>query len=207
MPWCINDAYLRPFFSEKRCKKPTKPEHGKVNYKGQPGYPVGSKVTYECEKEYELEGSESAECAKNETWSPDTPTCSLPQCQGELLTHSCPPFQHLLSERLTSLGIMGTPEVPPLCREMSVSLTANVGTVGINGLKSCVTDPHQGFARKISAIPSGNLSGRPIKVSFLLRRKWSSRNGVCCCFRNSLTLYYELAFILHCSVSCTRNII
>ena len=31
------------------------------------------------------------------------------------LTHFCPPFQHLLSERLTSLGIMGTtPRVPPL---------------------------------------------------------------------------------------------
>ena len=32
------------------------------------------------------------------------------------LTHSCLPFQHLLSERLTSLGIMGEPRVPPLCR-------------------------------------------------------------------------------------------
>ena len=30
------------------------------------------------------------------------------------LTHFCPPFQHLLSERLTSLGIMGEPRVPPL---------------------------------------------------------------------------------------------
>ena len=29
-----------------------------------------------------------------------------------LLTHSCPPFQHLLSERLTSLGIIGAPKVP-----------------------------------------------------------------------------------------------
>ena len=28
--------------------------------------------------------------------------------------HFCPPFQHLLSERLTSLGIMGEPRVPPL---------------------------------------------------------------------------------------------
>ena len=26
----------------------------------------------------------------------------------------CPPFQHLLSERLTSLGIRGAPRVPPL---------------------------------------------------------------------------------------------
>ena len=33
------------------------------------------------------------------------------------LTISCPPFQHLLSERLMSLGIMGEPEVPPLRRE------------------------------------------------------------------------------------------
>ena len=44
-------------------------------------------------------------------------------------------FQHLLSERLTSLGIMGAHEVPSLCREMSVSRTANVGTVGMNWLR------------------------------------------------------------------------
>ena len=31
-----------------------------------------------------------------------------------LLTYFCPPFQHLLSERLSSLGIMGEPRVPPL---------------------------------------------------------------------------------------------
>ena len=31
-----------------------------------------------------------------------------------VLTHFCPPFQHLLSETLTSLGIMGEPRVPPL---------------------------------------------------------------------------------------------
>ena len=30
------------------------------------------------------------------------------------LTHFIPPFQHLLSERLTSFGIMGEPWVPPL---------------------------------------------------------------------------------------------
>ena len=30
------------------------------------------------------------------------------------LTHFCLPFQHLLSERLTSPGIMGEPRVPPL---------------------------------------------------------------------------------------------
>ena len=33
---------------------------------------------------------------------------------NSVLTHSCPPFQHLLSERLMSLGIMGDPRVPPL---------------------------------------------------------------------------------------------
>ena len=34
---------------------------------------------------------------------------------------------------LSSLrGLRGSPEVPPLCRETSVSRTANVGTVGIN---------------------------------------------------------------------------
>ena len=50
------------------------------------------------------------------------------------LTHSCPLFKYLLSERLTSLGIMGTPEISPLYRETSVSRTANVGTMGMNGL-------------------------------------------------------------------------
>ena len=36
---------------------------------------------------------------------------------------------------LSSLrGLRGAPEVPPLCRETSVSRTANVGTVGKNGL-------------------------------------------------------------------------
>ena len=31
-------------------------------------------------------------------------------------------------------GLRGAPEVPQLCRETSVSRTANVGTVGMNGL-------------------------------------------------------------------------
>ena len=36
---------------------------------------------------------------------------------------------------LSSLtALRGAPEVPPLCRETSVSRTANVGTVGMNGL-------------------------------------------------------------------------
>ena len=36
---------------------------------------------------------------------------------------------------LSSLGgLRGAPKVPPLCRETSVSRTANVGTVGMNGL-------------------------------------------------------------------------
>ena len=36
---------------------------------------------------------------------------------------------------LSSLrGLRGAPEVPPLCQETSVSRTANVGTVGMNGL-------------------------------------------------------------------------
>ena len=51
-----------------------------------------------------------------------------PIWQVGTLTHFCPPLQHLLSERLTSLGIMGSPDVPPLCEETSVSRTANVGT-------------------------------------------------------------------------------
>ena len=37
---------------------------------------------------------------------------------------------------LSSLsGLRGAPEVPPLCRETSVSRTANVETMGKNGLK------------------------------------------------------------------------
>ena len=52
-----------------------------------------------------------------------------------LLTHLCPPFQHLLSERLTSLGIMGAPRVPPLGREtQSLGQQMLNATVGINGL-------------------------------------------------------------------------
>ena len=40
---------------------------------------------------------------------------------------------------LSSLrGLRGAPEVPPLFRETSVSRTANVGTVGKNGLKRIV---------------------------------------------------------------------
>ena len=34
-----------------------------------------------------------------------------------------PPFQHLLSERLTSLGIMGAPRVPPLNPSETIVLT------------------------------------------------------------------------------------
>ena len=38
---------------------------------------------------------------------------------------------------LSSLrGLRGAPTVPPLCRETSVSQTANVGTVGKNGLNA-----------------------------------------------------------------------
>ena len=38
------------------------------------------------------------------------------------LTHACPLFQHLLSERLTSLGIMGAPRVPPLIPSETILL-------------------------------------------------------------------------------------
>ena len=39
------------------------------------------------------------------------------------LTHLFPPFQHLLSERLTSLGIMGEPRVTPLNPSESIVLS------------------------------------------------------------------------------------
>ena len=93
------------------------------------------------------------------TWRPNDPK-GRTRANIWPITNFCPPFQHLLSGRLTFLGIMGTPrvsplnpsetivlrglsslrglkgatEVPPLCRETSVSRTANDGTVGINGL-------------------------------------------------------------------------
>ena len=35
-------------------------------------------------------------------------------CDASSLTHFCTPFQHLLFERLMSLGMMGAPRVPTL---------------------------------------------------------------------------------------------
>ena len=40
---------------------------------------------------------------------------------------------------------MGAPEVPPLCRETSVSRTANVGTVGKNGLNREISTIYNGI--------------------------------------------------------------
>ena len=55
------------------------------------------------------------------------------------LTHSCPPLHLTFAVRESaSLGIMGAPEVPPLYQETSVSRTANVGTVGMNGQQQSV---------------------------------------------------------------------
>ena len=42
-------------------------------------------------------------------------------------THSCPPFQHLLSERLTSLGILVAPRMPPLNPSETIVLSAQSG--------------------------------------------------------------------------------
>ena len=78
------------------------------------------------------------------------------------LTHLCPPLRSTFAVRETDVsrhnggtsgapfkplrddsdlrslsslkGLRGAAEVPPLCRETSVSRTANVGTVGNNGL-------------------------------------------------------------------------
>ena len=38
------------------------------------------------------------------------------------LTNFCPPFKDLLSERLTSLSIMGEPRVPPLSPSETIVL-------------------------------------------------------------------------------------
>jgi len=84
------------------------------------------------------------------SWTGNTTTISCPRggAQGAVLTHFCPPFQHLLSSNLLSFaaplkplrddsalrallslrGLKGAPEVPPLYLETSVSRTANVGT-------------------------------------------------------------------------------
>ena len=77
--------------------------------------------------------------------------------RSSLLHYHVPPIQQLLIRiSLKSLGICnwplrddsafralpslrslrGAPEVPPLCQETSVSRTANVGTVGQNGLSA-----------------------------------------------------------------------
>jgi len=88
---------------------------------------------------------------------------TFPNASHQTLTHLCPPFQHFLSERLTSFGIMGTsgaplkplsddsalralsslrglrgaPEVPPLCREtQSLGQQMLNATVGINGAQT-----------------------------------------------------------------------
>ena len=51
---------------------------------------------------------------------------------------------------LSSLrGLRGAPEVPPLCGETSVSRTANVGTVGKNGLIA-VQIPHGSISLPVS---------------------------------------------------------
>ena len=47
--------------------------------------------------------------------------------------------EKITPKALSSLrGLRGAPEVPPLCRERSVCRTANVGTVGMNGLSGVV---------------------------------------------------------------------
>ena len=57
---------------------------------------------------------------------------------------SDPPLKQLRDDSalraLSSLrGLRGAPEAPPLCRETSVSRTANVGTVGKNGFKTFIS--------------------------------------------------------------------
>ena len=64
------------------------------------------------------EGVHHVEAMRSETYEPDLDSVTayflvLIKCLF-ILTYFCPPFQHLLSERLTSLGIMGAPRVPPL---------------------------------------------------------------------------------------------
>ena len=61
-------------------------------------------------------------------------TFFAPKCWIKLpygLTHFCPPFQHLLSERLTSLGIMGAPRVSPLNPSKSIVLSEHYRLWGV----------------------------------------------------------------------------
>ena len=51
-----------------------------------------------------------------------------------LLLGHLPDARYLIRALSCLRGLRGAPEVPPLCRETSVSRTANVGTVGMNGL-------------------------------------------------------------------------
>ena len=57
-----------------------------------------------------------------------------------------PPRDDSALRALSSLrGLRGAPEVPPLCRETSVSRTANVGSVGMNGLRISIVKQEINF--------------------------------------------------------------
>ena len=58
--------------------------------------------------------------------------CTLLQSNNNnILCHTLRKFARRTLRALSTLrGLRGAPEVPPLCRETSVSRTANVGTVG-----------------------------------------------------------------------------
>ena len=55
-----------------------------------------------------------SKCALNSAPMMPRGVCLCDSEGGFLQPDFCPPFQHLLSERLTSLGIMWEPRVPPL---------------------------------------------------------------------------------------------
>ena len=56
---------------------------------------------------------------------------SLAWKEVHIYYHSCPPFQHLLSERLTSLGIMGASRVPPLNPSETIVLSEHCRLWGV----------------------------------------------------------------------------
>ena len=66
--------------SEKSCERPAKPDNGRVNYSGRPGYPVGSTITYECDEDYELQGTILNSCSASGEWAYDTPACQKSEC-------------------------------------------------------------------------------------------------------------------------------
>ena len=105
-------------------------------------------------------------------------TGPVPRAWLSLLTNFCPPFQHLLSERLTSLGIMGEPRVPPLNYSETIVLWEHLKPLWEhykNGLKILATNDVGVPGEKVMSVASPGLHSieaqHPGGVQHL-RRNW-----------------------------------